>query len=105
MGGNIRVESTLGQGSSFIVTLPKQAEKQHLGLEKEAVVGGPASEESSPDSEAEMTEAEMTEAEQFEGHVAPNKVLVIEDEATARELLKCDSCKNRCRGSQAGGPA
>ena len=88
MGGNIRVESTLGQGSSFIVTLPKQAEKQHLGLEKEAVVGGPASEESSPDSEAEMTEAEMTEAEQFEGHVAPNKVLVIEDEATARELLK-----------------
>ncbi len=83
MGGNIRVESTLGQGSSFIVTLPKQVEKQHLGLEKEAVVGGLASEESSPDSEAEMTEAE-----QFEGHVAPKKVLVIDDEATARELLQ-----------------
>jgi PAS domain S-box-containing protein len=40
MGGSIRVESTIGQGSSFIVTLPKEIEKQYIGLEEEASISG-----------------------------------------------------------------
>ena len=82
MGGDIRVESTLGQGSVFIVTLPKRVRK-HAGLEQEASVEMPSQDEPSPD-----TEAEPALAQSIEDHGAGNTVLVIDDEASARELLK-----------------
>ena len=83
MGGNIRVESTPGTGSSFIVTLPKYVEKEHLGLEEEARVEAPRSSPPSLGAESDTAIAQATEA-----LLAGNTVLVIDDEASARELLK-----------------
>ena len=83
MGGSIRVESTIGQGSSFIVTLPKQAEKQHLGLEEEARISDATPEPSSSD-----TDTTPASSLPIEDASARNRVLVIDDEASARELLK-----------------
>jgi PAS domain S-box-containing protein len=83
MGGNIRVESTVGLGSSFIVMLPINVEKQHLGLEEEARVEAQTSGEPPLQAEVEKTEALATETIS-----ADKTVLVIDDEASARELLK-----------------
>ena len=83
MGGGIHVESTIGQGSSFIVTLPKQAQKQHLGLEEEARISDAIPEESSSD-----TDTTPDSSLPIEDASARNVVLVIDDEASARELLK-----------------
>lgn len=83
MGGSIRVESTIGQGSSFIVTLPKKAQKKHAGLEEEARISGATSEPSSSDEDATPTSTES-----IKDTSARKTVLVIDDEASARELLK-----------------
>jgi PAS domain S-box-containing protein len=83
MGGSIRVESTIGEGSSFIITLPIRVEKQHQGLEEEARISESKSGQSPPDLDAETGSSEP--AEDFS---ARNTVLVIDDEASARELLK-----------------
>jgi CheY-like chemotaxis protein/two-component sensor histidine kinase len=83
MGGGIHVESTVGQGSSFIVTLPKRLIKQHSGLEQEASVEVPSQDESQPG-----TKSEPSLEQSIEDHGAGNTVLVIDDEASARELLK-----------------
>jgi len=83
MGGSIRVESIVGQGSSFIVTLPKKAQKKHAGLEEEAQISGATSEPSSPDEDATPTSTEA-----IKDTSARKSVLVIDDEASARELLK-----------------
>ncbi|WP_223427032.1 response regulator [Tateyamaria pelophila] len=83
MGGSIRVESTIGQGSSFIVTLPKKAQKKHEGLEEEARISGATSELASSDEDATPTSTES-----IKDTFARKSVLVIDDEASARELLK-----------------
>jgi len=83
MGGGIHVESTIGQGSSFIVTLPRRVIKQHSGLEQEASVEVPSQDESQPG-----TKSEPSLEQSIEDHGAGNTVLVIDDEASARELLK-----------------
>ncbi|MGI3187447.1 response regulator [Nioella aestuarii] len=83
MGGSIRVESTIGQGSSFIVTLPKETQKKHAGLEEEAAISGATSEPSSSDEDATPTSTES-----IKDASARKTVLVIDDEASARELLK-----------------
>ena len=83
MGGSIRVESTIGQGSSFIVTLPMKAQKKHEGLEEEARISGSPSEPSSSDEDATPTSSEPSKDTS-----SRKLVLVIDDEASARELLK-----------------
>lgn len=83
MGGSIRVESTVGQGSSFVVILPTRVEKQHPGLEVEAGVEAAPSQQ--PPHGAKV-EAQPTDV--IEGLSEHNTVLVIDDEASARELLK-----------------
>ncbi|MCK0102357.1 response regulator [Pseudohalocynthiibacter sp. F2068] len=83
MGGSIRVESTIGQGSSFIVTLPKKAEKKHLGLEEEARISNTSPEPSSSDPDTTPVSRQP-----IKNASARNTVLVIDDEASARELLK-----------------
>ncbi|NDR55159.1 response regulator [Aliiruegeria sabulilitoris] len=83
MGGAIQVESKLGQGSSFIVTLPTQVEKQHLGLEAEAKISDVSPDNPLPENDADAPDTKLP-ALAFRG----NSVLVIDDEATARELLK-----------------
>ncbi|UWQ91286.1 response regulator [Rhodobacteraceae bacterium M382] len=83
MGGSIRVESTIGQGSSFIVTLPKKAQKKHAGLEEEARISGATSEPASSDEDATPISTEA-----MKDTSVRKSVLVIDDEASARELLK-----------------
>jgi PAS domain S-box-containing protein len=83
MGGSIRVESTVGQGSDFIVMLPTRVEQQHLGLEKEARVEPAPSQQPSHD-----VKVETEIVETIDSLSAHNTVLVIDDEASARELLK-----------------
>ncbi len=83
MGGSIRVESTIGVGSSFIVTLPKQVEKQHLGLEEEARISDATPDPSSSDQDTKTSSSQVIEDDS-----ARNTVLVIDDEASARGLLK-----------------
>lgn len=82
MGGSIRVESTVGQGSSFIVTLPQRIQKQHQGLEEEAQFSEPT-DQLPPDLHAD------THIYESNSNITPiNTVLVIDDEASARKLLK-----------------
>lgn len=83
MGGEIRVESTVGQGSSFIVTLPKNVEKLHAGLEVEARVSG-----SALDGLASVSDADFGLPGPSDEPSKQKTVLVIDDEASARELLK-----------------
>jgi PAS domain S-box-containing protein len=83
MGGSIRVESVVGQGSSFIVTLPIQVQKQHQGLEEEARISEPA-----PGQPLSDLDAETGSTSPVDDNSARNTVLVIDDEASARELLK-----------------
>ncbi len=83
MGGSIRVESTIGQGSSFIVTLPKEIEKQYLGLEEEASISG-----ETPEPSLSNQDTKTASSQASEDASAQNTVLVIDDEASARELLR-----------------
>ena len=83
MGGSIRVESTVGQGSDFIIMLPTRVEQQHLGLEEEARVEAAPSHQPPHGAKVETQLAETID------HLSElNTVLVIDDEASARELLK-----------------
>jgi PAS domain S-box-containing protein len=83
MGGSIHVESTVGQGSSFIVTLPKQVEKQHLGLEEEARIS-----DATPKPSSSEADTNTASSQSIDDASARNTILVIDDEASARELLK-----------------
>ena len=93
MGGSIRVESTIGQGSSFIVTLPKKIENQHAGLEDEARISDATPE---PPSSDKMTRP--LQVSRIEEHFCSKTVLVIDDEASARELLRETSGSGRLFG-------
>jgi PAS domain S-box-containing protein len=78
MGGNIHVESILGEGSSFIIELPLKVSKKHEGLEAEA---------SFDDDEKE--EEAVTPTSILKDINKDNPlILVIDDEANARDLLK-----------------
>lgn len=78
MGGDIRVESVIGEGSSFIIEVPLIVTKKHEGLE---------------------AEASFDEEKEESSDVTPGKilqqlnkndllVLVVDDELSARELLQ-----------------
>ncbi|MGH1461859.1 MAG: response regulator [Neptuniibacter sp.] len=82
MGGGIRVESTTGEGSTFIVTLPKVMQKQRSGLEDEAHIDAEQLDYPSEVSGEEGQTESATDASHS------NTVLVIDDEASARELLR-----------------
>jgi len=83
MGGTIQVESALGKGSDFIVVLPKQTEKQLLGLEEEARIDGSVSIMPAVDGDADTPSRRPVTS----GSVH-STVLVIDDDASARELLR-----------------
>jgi PAS domain S-box-containing protein len=84
MGGDIRVESEVGSGSSFIIEIPMKVTKQHEGLEAEASM------DETDDNTAIAT------AKTFPDHLPSTLervhkekplVLVVDDEQSARELL------------------
>jgi PAS domain S-box-containing protein len=84
MGGDIRVESEVGSGSSFIIEIPMKVTKQHQGLEAEA----------SMDETGDNTA--IATAKTFPDHLLSTLervhkekplVLVVDDEQSARELL------------------
>ena len=80
MGGDIRVESTLGQGSTFIVNLPLK-------------VSGSANADSAASSKADLMIHEPEAGLEVSKSSAVNpskgiKVLVIDDEPTVRDLMK-----------------
>ena len=77
MGGDIHVESIIGEGSSFIIELPLKVLKRHEGLEAEA---------SFDDDEKKET---ITPTSVLKDIDKDNPlILVIDDEANARDLLK-----------------
>jgi PAS domain S-box-containing protein len=83
MGGSIHVESTVGEGSAFIVTLPQHVENQYTDLEEEAQL-----EEQMPRQPLLDVKADTADVHSIDVPSAGNTVLVIDDEASARELLR-----------------
>ncbi len=84
MGGDIRVESAEGVGSSFIIEIPTKVEKRHEGLEAEASIDSAITL-----SENTATKASAGPLQAALGRVDKGKplVLVVDDEESARELL------------------
>jgi CheY-like chemotaxis protein len=82
MGGDIRVESTEGVGSSFIIEMPQTVTKKHKGLEAEASMT------SSNETLKEIDEnsAHLKDAVSALGKETP-LILIVDDEASARDLL------------------
>jgi PAS domain S-box-containing protein len=78
LGGVIRVESVVGQGSSFIIELPLNVAKHHQGLELEASFD-----------DADRTETEVQLKNELAAIDRENPlILVVDDEFTARDLLQ-----------------
>ena len=84
MGGDIRVESKEGSGSSFIIEIPMKVTKQHEGLEVEASMD--ATDDNTAIAAAQ-TSPDLLQTTLERVHKEKPLVLVVDDEQTARDLL------------------
>jgi PAS domain S-box-containing protein len=93
MGGDIRVESKEGSGSSFIIEIPMKVTKRHEGLEAEASMDAADtnSVEASSQSPSDHLQSTLERVQKDRP-----LVLVVDDELNARELLTKSLEKEGC---------
>ena len=84
MGGDIRVESEEGRGSSFIIEIPMKVTKQHEGLEVEASMDVT---DDNTAIAAAKTSPDLLLSTLERVHKEKPLVLVVDDEQSARDLL------------------